>query len=614
VLKKLILVFILLLIITTHSAQEDEYPTLLALEQAVIPPRNRVKLAQELLGIDNIPPTPDTPQTYEIGQIETFRALNTAANQIFEFEAQLQAIGEHIYIWVDTSAEIDDAEGLAHAFDIEIYPGVRDLWGSEARPGIDNDPRVFALFTYNLGGGIAAYFSSENSYPDEIAPSSNEHEMFIYELGAVGTDLDNWGVQSVTAHEFQHMIRANVNPNPETWFNEGLSVFTQLILGYPDGASAARAYYSAPYTQLNTWAESGTTAPHYGNALLWVTYFYERYGLKALQTASRERTDALTAFNNALEERGEPGVNTLFADWILANWWNDKSLDDGRYGYELIPEGNQPFTEEIDEYPAVIEDDANQYSAEYFQLEDLPEGDTLSMSFTSPETTPLIPTDAQSGEQMWYSNRRDDSATTLTRSFDLSNVTSAELEYNVWYHLENGWDYGYVLLSTDNGETWETLTTPNMTDSNPHGTAYGTGYTGRSRDWLLEGISLDGYVGQVVLIRFAVITDDATNQHGMAIDDVRVEAVGYESDFESNDSGWAAEGWVLIDNVLPQNVWVQVAQKSGEHFQVTRWQYPTNEAMRVPLLQDVETVMVAVSPFAPVTTLGIDYTLEIDIE
>jgi hypothetical protein len=601
---------------------QDAYPTVTALRDALIPARDRIALARELLGITEIEAPRTTPETYTLGDVRTFRALNTDANRVFEFEAALLGIGEHVYVWVDTRAqniEPGSAQGLADVFDAEIYPQVRDLWGSELTPGLDADPRVFALFTDNLGQGIGAYYSHDNSYPMEIAPSSNEHEMFIYQLSAMGTDLDRWGVQSTTAHEFQHMIRANVNPNPDTWFNEGLSVFTQLYLGYPDGAMPARSYYSAPQTQLNTWAESGSTLPHYGSALLWTTYFYERYGLKALQTVSLDRRPSMTAFDSILREFGEPGVDAVFADWVVANWWNDVALADGQYGYTLIPAGNTPFTEYLDEYPSLIDGDANQYSAEYFALEVLPEGEnrTLTLDFTAPSTVQLIPTDAASGQQMWYSNRRDDSVTTLTRAFDLTNVAAQSeitLEYSVWYMLENLWDYGYVMVSTDGGATWQPLSTPNMTDNNPHGTAYGSGYTGRSREWLREALSLEAYRGQQILVRFALITDDATTQHGMAIDDVRVSAVDYASDFEADGGGWTAEGWVWIDNVLPQQIWVQVAQQAGDQFELTRWLYPADETIQVDLLDDAETVMIALSPFAPQTTVDIEYTLAVDIE
>lgn len=36
------------------------------------------------------------------------------------------------------------------------------------------------------------------------------------------------------------------------------------------------------------------------------------------------------------------------------------------------------------------------------------------------------------------------------------------------------------------------------------------------------------------------------------VDDIRVDAAGYSSDFEADDGGWAAEGFVRVQNVLPQ--------------------------------------------------------------
>lgn len=597
-----------------QPASPDEYPTVTALEQAETPQRDRLRLGRELLGIGEIAPPPTVPVTYQVGERRSFRALNTTANRIFQFEAALMAIGESVYIWVDTRFEIDPrtAQGLADAFDRNIYPTVRDLWGTEPNPGIDSDPRVFAMFTTGLGGGIAAYYSSSNTYPDEIAPDSNEHEMFLYELNAVGQDLDSWMVQSTTAHEFQHMVRANVTPNQDSWLNEGLSVFTQLYMGYPDGAWSATEYQDNPHTQLNSWGE-GNIGAHYGNASMYVTYFYERYGLKALQEVSMDNGIALDAFDRVLTERGEPGVNVFFADWVLANWWRDTSLADGRYGYALMPDLNAPYRRAFDEYPAVRQETGLQYSAAYYVLRDLPDTGTLSLKLTAPDTVSLIPTTAASGDWMWYSNRRDDSTTTLTRSFDLSDVDSATLNYQVWYETEEWWDYGYVMVSTDVGATWTLLETPIMTDQNPHGTGYGVAYSGESGGWVSESIPLDAYAGQEIMLRFAMITDDASNLSGMALDDLAIPEIGYSSDFEAEDGGWLAAGWIHMDNVLPQQLWVQLAQRSAAEFRVDRWLYPDTPVMDADLLAGAEEVVLAISPFAPVTTVPVDYTIAVNV-
>jgi immune inhibitor A len=607
--------------LTVVAQDESSYPTMTALEEAIIPARDRVLLAQQLLGVGPIDPPPTEPEIHEVGDRKSFKALNTSANRIFQFEAELLAIGEHVYIWVDTRGEVEPeaALALADAFDSTIYPGVRDLWGTEESPGIDGDPRVYALFTYNLGGGVAAYYSSENTFPAEVSASSNQHEMFIYELAAIGTDIDSWLSESVTAHEFQHMIRDRVTPNMDSWLNEGLSVFTQAYLDYPDGAWSAMSYQDSPDTQLNHWSE-GDTSANYGGSLLFVTYFYERYGLKPLQTVTRLNISAMDAFNEVLVEMGASDVNDLFADWVLANYWRDNDLvseaSDVSYGYDLIDGLTEPVVEELDVEEEVIEEEANQYSAQYFEYDedDLDEIEALVLEFSAPGTVRVIPTDAVSGDRFWYSNRRDNSATTLTKEVDLTGVTEATLEYDLWFHTEQLWDYGYVLASTDQGETWTLLTTPTMTDSNPHGTSYGSGYSGESGGWVRESISLDDFAGQTVWLRFSMITDDATNQYGMAVDNVMITADGEpveSSDFEADSGGWLGEGWVWIDNVLPQSVWVQVTQRSGDILNVIRWRYPEEQPDSVEIIDDAEEVMIVVSPFALQTTVPIDYTLSI---
>ncbi len=46
----------------------------------------------------------------------------------------------------------------------------------------------------------------------------------------------------------------------------------------------------------------------------------------------------------------------------------------------------------------------------------------------------------------------------------------------------------------------------------------------------------------------------------MLIDDIRIPEINYTTDAEAGDDGWQAEGWVRIDNVLPQTYLVQMAE------------------------------------------------------
>ncbi len=608
----------LLLVASVHAQQQQDmaqFPTVVALQQAVIPARDRVALAQRFLGVGEIPPPPTSAPVRQVGEQDTFLVVNSSTDEVFEVTATLRVVGEHIYLWVENGAPSADADlqALADAFDNDIYPSVRELWGSEANPGIDGDPRVYGLFAYGLGPGVGAYFISEHTYPQEVVSTSNEHEMFFFNLDAMPIDMiASPAVQGIIAHELQHMIRANLENNEDVWINEGLSEFTRVYLGY-DTIGQALSFLVAPGTQLNTLSEDGPRAAHYGAAMMFVTYLYERYGLDAIHALSADLSKGLTSFDNVLRSMGEPGVNEFFADWVLANWYLDPSLADGRYGYRLLSQellgggaGIAPAS-----YPFTYFAEANQYATHYYPLTSLGGVQSLDIGVSFLDTVQLVPIKPDSGRWMWYSGRGDYSDMTLTRAFDLSGVDSATLNFRAWYHIEHLWDFGYVTVSADGGATWDVLTTPQMTWDNPHNTGYGPGYSGQSNGWLDQTISLDAYAGGEILLRFEVITDDTIAQPGLVIDEVSIPEIGYSADFETGDDGWVAEGWIRTDNLLPQQAWVQVAQRVGSEVVVSRWLAPADASWTVPLADGAQDVVVAVSPFAPVTVVPASYTLTI---
>ncbi|MGQ9889289.1 MAG: hypothetical protein ACUVSX_12475 [Aggregatilineales bacterium] len=600
-----------------RAEPESDLTTLDALAQAVIPPRDRLDLARRLLGVAEIPPRPASAAPRAHGERQTFWATNLYENRPFQVTAALRAVGEHIYLWVEDGVKLppETLAELVEAFDTRIYHQARALWGSEDVPGIDGEPRVYALFAFGMGPSVAAYFASEHTNPAAAVPTSNQHEMFFFNLDALGTFFRADDVASVIAHEFQHMIREAQDSNEDAWLDEGFSMFTELHLGYLySGVGLAHSFLAAPNTQLNTWPESDTTLPHYGASLLFVTYFYERFGLDALRQLSAHPANGLASVDAVLAELGGPSADTLFADWALANALQDASLADGRYGYSLLTLNSAPFAQVVSAYSfEQAVSGANQYATTYFLLTGLDGLTTLEIALADlPPAAPLFPAQAASGARVWYSNRADDSSTRLTRAFDLAGVDSAALEYSVWYHIEHLWDYGYVMVSADGGATWTPLATAYTTDANPHNNAYGPGYTGSSGGWLSERVPLDDYTGQEILVRFEMITDDAVNQAGMAIDDVRIAEIGYASDFEDDAGGWQAEGWVWVENALPQRAWVQLAQRADGELAVTRWLVPDDGTeWTVPLLAGADWALLAVSPFAPVTTVPTSYTLRV---
>jgi immune inhibitor A len=604
-------------VVSSQDELSDDFPTLQMLQEVITPINDPLDLAQRLRGVDEIAPPPTTAPEWHIGDRQTFTANNSLQGNTFDVDAVLRAAGDHVYIWVEDGANVSDSElrDLVNAWDSHIYDRTRALWGSEALPGIDGDEHVYMLLAHNLGSTTAAYFSRQHTFPKEAFPSSNEHEMFFYNLDSSRSSLNDPYVESVLSHEFQHMIRANLDANEDSWLGEGFSTFTELYLGYDGPLWFVDAYLNQPSRQLNTFGESGDSdrPVDYGAAMLFVTYFYERYGIEALNAFSEDPANGLISMDGILRSMGEPGVDEFFADWVLANAIWDTKIEDGRYGYELLPDSEGIHVDAIvTNYPFEEQNRLNQYGAAYYVFARLDDYDTLQINIEMQDTVALIPAQAYSGDTMWYSNRGDASNMTLTKSFDLSGVGKAVLDYRVWHEIEENWDYAYLVVSTDGGVHWDILETPNTSSEDPFGVSYGSGYTGNSGGWLHERVLLDDYVGQEILVRFEMVTDDAVNLPGIAIDDVAIDKIGYFSDFEDDDGGWVNEGWIRMDNILPQRAWIQAIQYSeDDEVTISRWQAPDDGGWLLTLVDDVDFVILSVSPFAAVTTVPLDYSLAI---
>src|SRR5690606_16940302 len=264
-------------------------------------------LARRLLGVEAIAPPPAEPPQWTLGDVKSFWVTNEYENRAFQVEASLRAVGDHIHFWVEDGVRID--------------PGVLD----ELAAIFDRD--IYGRLAYGQGPGVAAYCASDHIYPVEAVATSNGHEMFFFNLDTLGTAFPPEVVAGVVAHEFQHMIQEHLDTNEAIWLNEGFSKFSELYVGYPFGTVvAAIAFLSQPGTQLNHWPEDGSTIPHYGAGLLFVTYFYDRYGKDALQALARHPASGLTGVDIVLAELGQPDVNSFFADWVLANYLQDTLL------------------------------------------------------------------------------------------------------------------------------------------------------------------------------------------------------------------------------------------------------------------------------------------------
>ena len=558
---------------------EPAQDTLAIIAGALVPPRDSRLLAQRLRpSAGPIPPVVSTePPGHRVGAGARFWISNSDTREMSQITATLRIVSEHAEIWVQDGVSVNERnlQRAAEEFDDQIYPTVHRYFGSEWTPGIDGNPRI-AILSARFSGADG-YFSSMDEVSRQANPYSNEREIIYVNADTAPPGSEHYA--AIVAHEFQHMVHYHLDPNEDGWVNEGCSELAARLCGFGP-TSAVSFFASKPDTQLNTWVLSPdeNALPHYGASYLWVSYFLQRLGPEALRAAISEQANGIAGFEKALEQLpGAPSFDELYADWVVANLLDDQAFEGGRFGHEAADLYLQPQVTHGD-LPVEETGSVGQFATDYIAIS-RQTGPVRIEVAGDPEVS-VVPTRPYEGRYMWWSNRGDMSNPSLTRAFDLSRVRRATLRYAVWYELEDGWDYAYVELSADGGKTWKLLTTPHTTTYNPNGNAFGPGYTGFSGHqpgsdtrltsrWVREEIDLSPYAGREVLVRFELATDDAVNLPGLAIDDISVPEIGFADGAEQEAPGWQAEGFVRIDNRLPQRLLVQVIEQ-GDPVRVQR--------------------------------------------
>lgn len=598
-------------------AEEISTDTLEALTDELVPENDPYELACRLEGICDVPTTVPA-KAYQIGDTERFWIVNSDTNEHTQIDATLHYITPHSYFWAENGTRVDenDMKRLMDTFEEKIYPTNREFFGSEANPGVDEDPHIYVIYASSIGHNIAGYFSSSDSFNPLVHEYSNAHETYV--LGT-SQDLGDDYTYATLAHEFVHMIQNASDRNDVSWVNEGFAEVGAFINGYDIGG-ADWLYVQDPDVQLNTWVDNSdpTFSAHYGQSFLYLTYFLDRFGEEATKALTSNPENDLTSVDDTLDElditdplTGE-GITAddVFIDWAVALHLRDESVGDGRYTFHNYPNGPRvTATELISNCPQSLSGTVNQYGIDYYTIDC--EGD-YTLRFTGSTAVNLLPVDPNSGNYMFWSNRGDESDMTLTREFDFSGVSGPiTMTFAMWHDIEEDYDYAYLEASTD-GETWQTLQSSTSTDEDPTGANRGWAYNGKTNGWITETVDLSEYAGQTVQIRFEYITDAALNGEGLLLDDIRIDAINYHEDFEEGDGDWEGEGFVRVDNVLPQTYRLALITK-GDETTVTNIELNPDQTVEIPLsLARGEEAVLVVTGTTRFTRLPASYQIEIE--
>lgn len=245
---------------------------------------------------------------------------------------------------------------LAGVFEQEIYPLLRQTFGSEWNPGIDQDPAITVLF-HQMRKDAGGYTNSGDGYSRLLVSRSNEREIIYLSTEGIGSSR----APGFLAHEFLHLITFNQKHRlrqvqEETWLNELRAEYAPTLLGYDLNFAGSNLqqrlqdFLTNPGDSLTQWGtDQGKVLPQdYGAINLFAQYLVDQYGVQILVDSLKSEKVGIASLNEALQKGNfSKTFADVFGDWTIALFLNDCSLGQ-RYCYHnphlvnlrLVPQVN----------------------------------------------------------------------------------------------------------------------------------------------------------------------------------------------------------------------------------------------------------------------------------
>lgn len=406
--------------------------------------------------------------------------------------------------------------------------------------------------------------------------------------------------EGVFAHEYQHLLEYYEDVDEVNWVNEGLSDFAQTITGYVDPSvpitdigfdSHVQCFLGylgiqtpanpipregGPENSLTSWGDQGDDEIlcDYGAAYTMMEMLAGRYGVGFMTALHRDDDNGLASLDKLLKERS----SRLSALQVVHDWAAmvalDGVLDDGA----RLVRGGPPRRFQTPTLDATINwDTPEAYStpgappngSDYVRVRDAG-GDYLkasqlrSLSFDGASSLPPLPVEwtvdsnppGHPGDPALYSGSGDNLDRAIVRPVTVP-TTDPTLTFDTYFSTEEGWDFGFVQVSTDGGKTYTSLGNDDTTTEADPGTIPAVhenlpGFTGNSGGgaepaWISTSFDLSAYAGQEVLLAFRYITDSGVTLPGWWIDDLTVGGTLLSD-------GTTLSGWQSATQVSPIQV------------------------------------------------------------
>ena len=147
------------------------------------------------------------------------------------------------------------------------------------------------------------------------------------------------------------------------------------------------------------------------------------------------------------------------------------------------------------------------------------------------------------GQYQYHGGKGNNLDNRMSLKLDLGGRQSASLLFKAWYQIEDGFDYGRVLV---NGEPIPGNLT---TSDDPNRIGFGVGITGNSNGWTDAEFDLTPWAGQQITLTLQYQSDGGVAENGLFVDELQILADGDTllSDGAEGSAAFTLAGFVKND-------------------------------------------------------------------
>jgi hypothetical protein len=390
--------------------------------------------------------------------------------------------------------------------------------------------------------------------------------------------------EGVFAHEYQHLLENYVDFDETIWVNEGVSDYAQTITGYVDpripitqlgsdshiqcflGFLANQTQFNpnprngGPENSMTLWGDQADYEAEilcdYGAAYAFMEYLAGQFGHDILSGLHLDDDNGFASLADLLVANG----SSLSPTDVLTSWATmvavDGALDDG---WSLV--GGTPSEFRTPTLDASINWDNDQAYAgpgvppngsDYVRLRDdagtyLGVGAVESVEFdgaTELESLPVqwkVDRSPPAGaDRALYSGHGDNIDRAIAKKVRVRG--NGKLVAELAWDTETDYDYAYVQVSDDGGETYRSVKCTDSIDA-----PLGPGFEGSSDGFTTQRCNLKKYAGERVILAFRYVTDSSVQFDGYWVGNVEIDG-------RQITDGQSLEGWKSPTQINPVDV------------------------------------------------------------